>query len=327
MLKSIVLVLLSCVAAIGQSGNAGTPGSSSQSPTAQHAQPATADISPATPVITINGVCDHPSGQKPGPDCKTVITKAQFEAMVQTIQPNLPASARRDFAQHYVEALVIDEKARTMGVNQGKSFDVRTRIAHTQALAQELNVTVYDDGSKVSDKEIEDYYHNNPDLFVEAELTRMLIPGIQQLPAPTEKLSDAEQDKRNQESEAIMRAEAEKLRTRAVAGEPLEKLQAEAFQLAMVQGNAPNVDLGTVKGSDLPASQISVMELNAGEVSTWYLDKRGYLVYKVGKKRTIPLSEAREDIRKKLADQHRQDEMNAILKPSTPILDEVYFGK
>ena len=286
-----------------------------------------ANIAPDEPVITINGVCNHPSGEKPPANCKKVITRAEFEMMIQAVQPNLPASARREFAQRYVGALLADEKVREMKLDRGPRFELRTRIARAQALAQELSVVVYDNGSNVSDKEIEDYYHQNPDRYVEADLSRMLIPGIQQLPAPNEKVSEEEQAKRSRDSETIMKAEADTLHARAVAGEPFDKLQAEAFQLALVKGSAPSTNLGKVRGENLPASHLVVMKLKTGGISDLFLDKSGYVVYKVGEKQTLPLRDVREDIRKTLADQHRQAEIDAILKSATPRLDETYFGK
>jgi hypothetical protein len=302
-------------------------GSSAFSQSAQSAAKPPADVAPDTPVITIQGVCDHPSGQKPGPNCKTVITRAQFESMVQTIQPNLPASARRDFAQKYAEALVADEKAREMGIDQGPRYDLHMKIARAQALAQELSVAVAEDAYKVSDKDIDDYYSHNPDLFVEADLTRILVPGVQQFPEPAEKLSDEEKTKRYEASEAVMKDEAERLRTRALAGEDMEKLQSEAFALALVDGKQPPVQMGKTRGLDLPANQVSVMELKKGEVSQPIVERRGYLIYRMGEKRTIPLSEARDLIRMKLGGQRKDAQMDAIGKSATTKLDEVYFGK
>lgn len=141
-------------------------------------------VAPDTPVITIEGVCDHPSGEKPPANCKKVVTRAQFEMIVKTVQPNLPAQERREFAQRYVAALVADAKMREMGLDRGPKFEQRSKLARGQALAQELSIFVYEEGSKVTDKEVETYYQQNPDLYTEAELTRMLVPGIQQLPRP-----------------------------------------------------------------------------------------------------------------------------------------------
>jgi hypothetical protein len=326
MAKSGLVCLLLTALTAGQTMPA-TPADEHSTPPPNSPAAQAATIAPDEPVITINGVCNHPSGEKPPANCKKVITRTEFEMMIQALQPNLPASARREFAHRYVLALLADEKVREMNLDRGPKFELRTRIARAQALAQELSIVVYDNGSKVSEKEIEDYYHQNPDRYVEADLSRMSIPGIQQLPAPTEKLSEAEQARRSRDSETIMKAEADKLHARAVAGEPFDKLQAEAFQLALVKGSAPSTKLGKVRGENLPPGHLVVMKLKTGEISDILLDKSGYVIYKVGEKQTLPLRDVREDIRKTLADQHRQAEIDAILKGATPRLDETYFGK
>jgi hypothetical protein len=284
-------------------------------------------VGPDTPVITINGVCDHPPAGKPAGSCQRVVTRAEFETMLQAVGQHVSPSARREFAEHFVSALVLEQKAHENGLDQGADFEGRMRIAREQVLAQELNIAVAENASKVSDQQIEDYYRQNPSRYVEADLTRFVVPGIQQLPAPKEKLSEAEALKRSQESEAIMKAEAEKLRVRAVAGEDFEKLQTEAFKLAGISETPPDVHRGKIRGDNLPASQLLVMELKTGEVSPIIPDKDGYLIYKVGEKRSLPLAEVREDVRKHLAEMQRQAEMNAISKSATPSYDETYFGR
>jgi hypothetical protein len=286
-----------------------------------------ASVTPDTPVITINGVCDHPPADKLASSCKKVITRAQFELMIQAVPSNTPVSARRQFASKYVSALVLDQKAREMGLGQGAEFEGKMQIARTQVLAQVLNLMVYDHAIQVSDQQIEDYYHQNPALYMEADLTKILVPGIQQLPAPKEKLSEAEELKRNQESEKIMKAEAEKVRERAIAGEDFGKMQTEAFQLALVKDDPPSTSMGKVRGENLPPEHLSVMDLKTGEISPLLLDKAGYDIYKVGEKRALPLADVREDIRRTLVEVHRKAETDAILNATKTTYDENYFGK
>lgn len=324
MIKWVMPVFLFCAAVIAQNAQ---PKPQAAQPAASQSGAEVAAVGPDTPVITVNGVCDHPLSQKPGPNCKKVITRAQFESMIQTVRPNLPASERRDFAEKYVEALVADEQAREMGITQGEKFEVRSRAARAQAMSQELGVALYKKASQVSDQDMEDYYRQHPDLFIEADLTRMLVPGIQQLPPPDASLSDAEREKRNHDSETLMKETAERLRLRAVAGEDLEKLQAEAFQIAMVEGEAPSTKVGEVRGMDLPPSQLPVMEVKAGGVSGLLPDRRGYLIYRVGEKKVIPLAQVKDDIRKRITDERFQAESDAVMNAAKITLDETYFGK
>src|SRR5579863_156876 len=137
MTRHMLVILLLGGVATSQSAQS-SPAAPQPVPSSQTSAPA-ANVEPDTPVITINGVCDHPSGEKPGPNCKTVITRAKFEAMVYAVQPSLPASSRREFAQKFVTALIADEKARELGLEHGEDYDERTKVVRMQALAQELN--------------------------------------------------------------------------------------------------------------------------------------------------------------------------------------------
>jgi hypothetical protein len=52
-------------------------------------------ISPDAPVITIEGVCDKGTAAA---DCKTVVTRAEFEKIVNTMMPNMPKPQQKGFA-------------------------------------------------------------------------------------------------------------------------------------------------------------------------------------------------------------------------------------
>ena len=75
------------------------------------------------PVITIAGLCDNPSNDDvKAPNCKTVITQAEFEHVMDAIQPKMPARDRREFALRYVDALIMAEKAEQMGLDKGATM-------------------------------------------------------------------------------------------------------------------------------------------------------------------------------------------------------------
>src|SRR5579862_7150293 len=69
-----------------------------------------------TPVITIVGLCASKTVTKvQDSDCKTVITQAQFERVIDT-GPTMSARARREFAERYADALVMARKAEELGM-------------------------------------------------------------------------------------------------------------------------------------------------------------------------------------------------------------------
>jgi hypothetical protein len=282
-------------------------------------------VAPDAPVLTINGSCDNPPADKTA-DCKTVITRAEFEKTLEAVQPNMPVRVRRQFAMRYATALVMAQKAHEMGLDQGPKFEERLKLARVQILSQGLSQAVQEKAGQISDKDIEDYYQSKSADYEEADVQRIFVPHSQQLPASKVKLSAAAEKKRQKDAEEVMQKEAGKLRARAVAGEDLAKLQAEAFQLSGIKTKAPSTKMGKVRRASLPPAQASVMDLKTGEVSAVLSDQSGYFIYKVGAKDVEPLDKVKDEIRGTLRTQRVQEQMQAVQKSGTPTLDEAYFG-
>jgi len=309
-----------------------SPNAAPQS-TAPAAMPAAAQPQPApdlpadTPVITINGLCENPPADtSKAADCKTVITRAEFEKLIEVIQPMMPARARRQFATNYAHALVTAHQAEQMGLAKGPGFEERIRLARIQVLSQLYNKAIQEKASQISDKEIEDYYHNNTAKFEEADLDRIYIPKTQQIPPAEAKASAADQQKHTSDPEAAMKAEADKLHTRAVAGEDFTKLQAQAYQVAEIKAAAPSAGIAKIRRTSLPPDQASVMDLKPGDVSAVIADPNGYYIYKMKSKEVLPLDQAREEIRGTLRSERFQEEIKAAQEGATPVLNENYFA-
>jgi hypothetical protein len=286
------------------------------------------NVPPDTPVITINGACPNPPPDKAADqNCKTVITRAEFEKIMDAVQPNMPPRVRRQFAMRYASALVMADKAHEMGLDQGPKYEQRLNLARVQILSQTLNQAVQEKAGQISDQDIEDYYHNNTSVYEEVDLQRIFIPHSQTLPASKIKLSQAAEKKRQEDAEEVMKNEADKLHTRAVAGEDFAKLQNEAYLLAGIKTKAPSTKMGKERRNNLPPTQAAVMDLKTGEISAVFSDQSGYFIYKVGVKDVEPLDDKlKEEIRGSLRTQRVQEQMQAVQKSATPTLDESYFG-
>jgi hypothetical protein len=91
----------------------------------------TAALAPDAPVITIAGLCDRPSVDKSAvSNCKTVITRAQFENVIDAVQPGMRGRARREFALQYVDFLVMTQKAEQMGLDKRASYEEQRGLAN-----------------------------------------------------------------------------------------------------------------------------------------------------------------------------------------------------
>jgi PPIC-type PPIASE domain len=297
------------------------------------AAPATADakladassVSLDTPVITIDGLCD-PADKNALSGCKTIITRAQFEAILNVIGPNMPAAARRQLAARYAGALVMAGKAHEMGLDQGPKYEELMKLQKLQVSANLVTQAVQQKASEVSDKEIEDYYNKNLDAYQEATFERLFVPRNKQLDTPKEKLADAANQKRQDDAAAAMKKEADTLQARAVAGEDFSKLQTEAYTFAGLKSTPPTQKVNKARRNSLPPAQASVFDLKAGEVSPLISDMSGYFVYKVTDKDTLPLSQVHDEIFASLKSEKVQNAMQALQKSGTPQLNDDYFG-
>jgi hypothetical protein len=287
----------------------------------------TSSNGPDKPLITIVGFCDNSSDDKAAASCSTIITQAQFEKVVKAVQPGMPAHARREFALRYADALVMAKKAEQMGLDKGENYDEQMKLAHIQVLSQDLKRAIEEKVSQICEKDIEIYYRNNTARFEKAEVDRLYVPKNQHPSSDLNKeLSESEREKRAQESEQTMKTEADNLRARAAAGEEFTKLQADAYQFAGIRSAAPNTSM-EIRRASLPLNQVAVMDLKPGQVSSVLADPNGYVIYKVKAKDTIPLDQAREEIRAAVRSQRMQDQMHEIQDSVTPTLDESYFAR
>ena len=317
-------------------GQAAKPAARPTSPQAATASSATADnaaaanIGPATAVITIAGLCEKPPLDKSKKtDCKTVVTRAEFEQLVAAVAPTIAAPARKQLASQYGMALVMVHKAHELGLDQGPRFQELMRVARIGVLTKELSAKLQEQAEKISDKELETYYHNNETSFQEVDLQRIFIPRSKQTPDSKDKPSDdaAAKDaakKEQQDSEDAMKKLAETLRGRAAAGEDFAKLQDEAIAASGFKGKPPT-RLGKVRRTSLPPDQGEVFNLKVGETSQLLTTPNGYLVYKVGDKDTLPMDHVREEIISTLQSQRMQDAMQTIQHSATPELNPKYF--
>jgi len=302
------------------------PASPATPPTASAAPPAAPakELPPDAPVITVKGLCK--AADKTAASCVTIITKAEFDKLVDAVQPNMPARSRRPFADRYAHALVMSSKAQDMGLDKGATFDQKMNLARVQILAQELGHALQEQAAQISDKDIEAYYQANLPKFEQVDADRIYIPKNRTPPEEEKATSVEAQKKFQEESEKILQAEADKLRARAVAGGDFAKLQAEAFDVAGIKTGAPNTAMGKIRRNVLAQNQAVVMDLKPGDVSQVIVDPNGFYIYKVKTKSTLSLDEVRDEIKASLRSQRMQDAMQAVTQSATVTIDPDYFG-
>jgi hypothetical protein len=328
---SLCVLFLSTALAWGQSAAPSSPPAPPKASVVPHpaatSSAGTTTVPSNAAVITIPGLCEKPSLDKSKPaDCKTVITRAEFEQLVNTVAPTIAPPAKKQLATQYGMALVMVQKAHQMGLDKGPKFDELMRIARIGVLTKELNQNLQDEAGHVSEQDVESYYHKNEPTFQEIDLQRIYIPLVKQTADTKDKPGAEGAKKTPPEPDEAMKKLAETLRTRAAAGEDFDKLQEEAATAADFKGKPPT-KLGKVRRTSLPPTQAEVMDLKGGETSQLISTPNGYLIYKVGEKDTLPLDKVHDEIVSTLRSQRLQDAMQAIQQSATPQLNEKYFGE
>jgi hypothetical protein len=338
MLQIVLACLVLAGAALAQSGAsapslkprpaspAKAQGAAAPTARAPAASGETSNVAPDAPVITIQGLCEKGGGGSGTPtDCKTVITRAEFEKVVNAVQPNMPPAAKKQFASRYVAALYLAEKAHELGLDKGPTFDEKMEIARLQILASMGGEHVHQEAAKVTDGEIENYYHDHISDYKTISYDRLFIPKQKQVEPSAEKPNDPDLQKKREASEAEMKAEAAKLRARAAAGEDFAKLQQEAYDFGgytQVKASSPRVD--KVRKDRIPPADASIFELKVGDVSQVFSDASGFVIYKIEAIEDVSAASVHDEISRKLASDREKGAIES-LQNSTK-LDDAYFA-
>ncbi len=282
-------------------------------------------ISLDAPVIILDGVCDKGT---PAADCKTVVTRAEFEKIVNTLMPNMPKQQQKGFASRYATALLLAQKAHDEGLDKTAEFDVQLQLQRLQTLAQLGQQSMDKEAAQISDADIAAYYKQHTNDFQLLSYQRLYVPKQKQGDIVSQKPNDPEAQKQREASEAAMKDEADKLRSRAAAGEDFVKLQQEAYDFAGQKLKASSTRVDNVAKAHFPPSDASVFDLKVGDVSPVLNDPQAYMVYKVEAKKDQPLEEVKPEITRMLQQQKVQQARQDLQKTTAEKtkLDEAYFA-
>ena len=354
MRKSWLLCVLVGTLAWGQAEPGATPvpapGAASKA-----SEPA-AEVPLTAVILTIKGVCPAtpkpaatpktgaakaaPAAAKKPADCKTEITRAQFEKIANGLAPTVTPQLKRQLEQALPRFIAMSEIAKEKGLDKTDQFKQTLKIATMQILTTQLQRSVQEESDKVPATEVANYYKKKPEAYEQYSLDRLFIPRYKQAVADEkeegkepEKLTEEQQkakeaaDKAKQEQgEQEMNKLADTIRARGAAGEDFAKLQKEAFEASGTKVENPTVNLPKVRRTGLPAAHAAVFELKAGEVSAVISDSGGHYVYKVVSKEVLPLEQVKEEIHNKLKNEHMKETMDKYTNSFQAVPNEAYFG-
>jgi hypothetical protein len=258
------------------------------------------------PVITLNGYCE---GQKQDDqNCRTVITRAQFDALCEALQPGMSVAQRLKVANAYARNLRMAAVAKQRGLDQTKAYALELEYARLQLLAQDLEQNLQLTSQRISEADITAYFSTHQPDFETAVFERIFIPHVG-------KSDSAEQ----------MQQLAITLRERLMAGAAADSLQREAFERAGLSINNANTRIDKIRRGSLPPSHVGVMALEPGQVAALISDPQGaHFIYRMVDKRMPALAELQEEITKLIAEQRYRENSRAF--QGDTVFSDAYFN-
>ena len=332
-----LVYLLLAGLAYGQAAPSATPPAAT--PSASTDKAPEIKVGPDDAVITLKGFCADATQQ--GDACKTVVSRAQFEKLAESLQPGMSPAIRRQLAAAYSRILRMSTVAEKRGLDKQPKFEEKMNYARMQVLSGELSSALQEDAGKVTDSDIDDYYKKNEASYEQATFARIFVPRAKQIVNPvvrpkagpnvgakasatagTNRLPTEAQKKASEEA---MTKLAAGLRARAAKGEDPDKLQKEAYAAAGLPGNAPSTKMEKVRRATLPVNHQKVMDLKPGEVSEVISDPNsGHYIYKLVSKETLSVDTVKPEIRSTISSQRYRDSMQNF--QGNVDLNDAYFG-
>jgi len=330
MAATVTYALAQAAPAAPQQRQARPPESEEREEQEREAPPQTArTLPPETPVITIHGVCDkdQPGTNGSTADCKTIVTREQFEKLADTLQPKMPPQVKRQLATQYGQIVYMAQQAQKRGLENDPHYQALLAFTKMELLRLELDRALQADADKISDSEIQDYCDKNSKNFEQASFQRIFVPKARPTDVPKDGATPEDMQKQREASAAAMKQVANDLHARAEKGEDFDKLQKEAYDKAGVKSAIPSTSNPKVRRTGLPPSQAVVFDLKEGELSPVIDDVQGYFIYRLQSKIAPPLADVKDEIRNTIHSQHLQDSRAKLQNAVSADLNKDYFGE
>src|SRR4051794_28393742 len=119
------------------------------------------ELPPDTPVITLDGVCDKPHAKV----CKTVITRAEMDSIMNILVPDSSPAARRRFVIRYARLLAASSVASSKHLDKDRAIanamKTQVEFARMQVLGNALYRQMDDQAKGATDADIQKYYNDH----------------------------------------------------------------------------------------------------------------------------------------------------------------------
>lgn len=327
--QSLLVILFSSTILVSQTSPTTQPkaASAAQRPADVSATPQVSsppEIPPNAPVLTLQGLCpDKPIGTDPkSPECKTIVTRAEFEHLVNTLSPNMPPNARQSLATDYARMLVISAEARKRGLENTARYKDLLNFLKMQVLAQEL-LRNYQEQAKPSTEEVEKYYNDNASKYEQLSVKRLFIPRNRAETPGAGTTAPATQPKPLTDAE--LQAQGDKLRARLIAGEDFDKIEKEVYEAAGFKTPPPPTSIPNWPREAVPATEQQLFELKPNEYSKVMIEPAGAYVYQLVEKKRTPLAQVKPQIESMLTNEKVRSMMDKTMSAVKTEPNQEYF--
>ena len=252
------------------------------------------------------------SASTPSKDCKTQITREEFEKVIKAVAPAAPPQVRRQIATRYAQLLIAANEGVKLHVEKDPEFPAQLAVARLQVLANSAERMLQAQATNVSDAELKNYYDQNPSAFEEVSLTRLFVPHI---------ASD------KTDSSADPKAIAENGRQQLMIGGDPEKIEKSIYEQLKNSTQPPPTKFGKRRRGTLPvAEDQKLFGMKEDEISDVITEPGGYVVYRVDSKRQIQFEDAKDEIKQRVTRQRITDEREQMTSANKPVFNDTYFG-
>jgi hypothetical protein len=263
--------------------------------------PSNLEVPQDAPVVTLEGVCDRPRVRAKSAGCKIVITRAQMDALIDTLVPDATQSVRSQFAINYARLVAAAEVAKRQHLENdpaaAKEIQARQKMVRMQVLASTLYKSLEGQAAMAPLSEVQKYYAGHPTDYEEGEVQRLVLPKS----VPT--IGGRPLD------ESAVKTKAEALRARAVAGEDFRQLQEEAYKDLGIKAVPPPTKLNMVRRHSLPPEEAKVFDLKVGETSEVVDAVVSLVVLKLDSKKLMPVETVQPEIESILQRERMQTDL------------------
>jgi len=281
--------------------------------------PPLAEVPPDTPVVTLEGICGQARGSATK-NCKTVITRAQIDSLIDMTTPGAPPDARRAFAISYARLLAASSEAEREHLEKDPAVAaelqeqlkmLRMRLL-TNAFYQHMEV----DAANVPASEIQDYYTEHKANFEEGEVWRLSIPRSALTTGKLNLALDA----------SDVKARMDEVVKLAGSGEDFNQVQQEAYTMFGITTTPPPIKASMARRTSLRPMEAKVFDLEVGQVTQMIDSPDGFVILKLESKQYVPIENAEPEIKPILQQQRKAQKLQSAAKNVTADFNLAYLG-